>query len=687
MSKDLLFELGTEDIPPGDLPSIAQNFRKDLEVKLEETRLDFGRTELFYTPRRLAVRVNELQEEQEDRIEVHRGPPEGIGLDREGNYTVAAKKFAEGHEASPEDLYLEETEDGTYFFVEESIEGKKASELLPELLTVLVKELEQPEKMRWNGSGLRFIRPIRWVVCLLGDRVLDLVLGEVESSRETRGHRFYGQSRFELKTSSGYEEALEENYVIPDPTERRERLVTQLTEKTAELGVEKATGEDFIDLLANSLEYPSLVSGNFPREYLDLPPELLFKTLTGEARLVPLVDSSGEPVASFIGFRDGSTEESEGVKRGYESVIHARLRDSKFFFSHDRERPLEDYVDDLKTVTFQEKLGSIWDKVERMRKLADSMAAKLEGFDPELCDRAVLLCKADLVTEVVDEFPSLEGTIGAYYAEMDGEPKAVVEGIREHYRPRSSTDHPPTSPTGVAASVSDKLDTLYGSFLIGEKPTGTRDPYGLRRKTDGIVRTLIDREVSLTLSEVIELAGSLYQFDGEDKAGEELQDYFAERLGRVLERTYELPYDVVDAVNIGQGLDFYDTYLKATALRECKEKEEMKDLVDSFTRVVNITEGQEEGDFSPDIFQLEEERILWQDLQSREDRLEALRDQRSYRELIQELLQLKEPIDDYFDNVMVMAEEEKRRENRLNFLLYLRRQFLKLGDLSRIVTE
>jgi len=688
MSEDLLFELGTEEIPPAFLPKVASNLRDDVRDGLHEERLDFEGVELFYTPRRIAIRVTGLQERQEDRVEKHRGPSEDIGLDESGDYTIAAKKFAQGKGGTEDDLYVEETEDGTYFFVDEKIEGVKASELLPDLLASVVKDLDQPEKMRWDDSSVRFIRPIRWLVCLLGSDPVGLVIGNVKASDYTRGHRFHGEERVDLDEPKDYEKELRKNYVMPDPEARKEKMEVQFSEIAEELNASMASDEGFIELLSNTLEYPSSVCGSFPDEFLNLPDELLFKTLTGEARLVPLVDSEGAPISTFVGFRDGPVDETDRVKRGYESVINARLRDSKFFFSHDREQPLEGYREDLKKVTFQEDLGSILDKVNRMKEIARKLSSIVEQFDPDLVDRTVELCKADLVTEVVDEFPSLEGTIGAYYAELDGEPEEVVEGIRHHYQPRSAGDDPPEHPAAIAASIADKLDTLFGSFLIGERPTGTKDPYGLRRKTDGIIRTAIDREIDMDLSDLIEYSGSLYDDMTEtDTAATHLEGYFRERLGRVLERLYDIPYDVVEAVNLGDSVDLYGTYLRAKTLEKFKNRREMKDLVDSFTRIVNITEGRENSDFDPEIFELSEEKELWDQVSRKKDEIDTLARNRSYEEMVEKLLALKDPLDEYFDNVMVMAEDEKQRENRLGFLLHLKKPFLKLGDLSKIVTE
>ena len=686
MSEDLLFELGTEEIPPAFLPEVAGNLEIDLRKGLEEERLDYGEVELFYTPRRVAVRVRCLQECQDDKVEKHRGPSKQIGLDEDGNYTMAAEKFAEGNGATKEGLFLEETEDGTYFFVEEKIEGKRAVDVLPGLLSELIEGLDQPEKMRWDDSSIRFIRPIRWVTCILGSKKVDFSIGNVNASNDTLGHRFHGDGPVRLDDPDSYEEKLKKNFVLADPEKRKRIMESQLSELTDGLGASMASDEAFLELLSNTLEYPSIVSGSFPDEFLDLPDELLFKTLTGEARLIPLVSSEGRPISTFAGFRDGPMDDTGRVKRGYEAVINARLRDSKFFFNHDREQALVDYLEDLDTVTFQENLGSILDKVNRMRKIAKQLSSNLQGFDPELTERTVELSKADLVTEVVDEFPSLQGIIGSYYAELDGESEEVVQGIREHYSPRNSKDDPPESPTAIATSISDKLDTLLGSFIIGEKPSGTKDPYGLRRKTDGIVRTLIDREINLDISELIEYAGSLYEMEGAEKAAATLNVYFQERLGRVLERLYDVPYDVINAVTVGECLNFYDVYLRATTLEEFKDEHAMEDLVDSFKRIVNITEDREKGEPDPDVFELSQEKELWDAVTGKMDKIESLAGKQDYEKMVHELLSFKDPIDEYFDNVMVMADDEKQRENRLNFLLLLKEPFLKLGDLSKIVT-
>ncbi|MBS3812377.1 glycine--tRNA ligase subunit beta [Candidatus Bipolaricaulota bacterium] len=689
MSKDLLFELGTEEIPPAYLPRVGQNFLDDLEGGLDKRRLDHSDMELFYTPRRIAVRVNDLVESQPDVVEKHRGPSQEIGTDDDGEFAIPAQKFAEGHGASVEDLVIEDTEEGSYFFVEEQKEGRGATEVVPELINDIIHNLAQPETMRWDDSDLEFIRPIRWALCIYGNEPLRFTIGNIEASGVTRGHRFHGNESIEIVSPDSYEDELKKNFVIPDPEERFGYMKERVDERMSELSAEMAVDEGFLRSLSNSLEYPSILDGSFPEGYLNLPAELLFKTLTGEARLIPLVDpETGTALSLFIGFRDGVEDDMEDIKRGYESVINARLRDSKFFFEHDREKSLESFLPELRKVTFQENLGSIWDKVERVRALAEEIGSSLSLDDLEMINRTVTLCKGDLVTEVVDEFPSLEGVIGSYYAKLDGERELVVQGIREHYRPRSTGDDTPDTVSGAVASIADKLDTLTGSFLIGEEPTGTRDPYGLRRKADGVLRTIIDNRLVLDLPGLVEFSGDQFSLETDVPFGERLRGYLEERTSSVLERVYGFDYDVVDAVMANYEGDAYESYRRAGSLQGFKDKPELKRLVDSFTRVMNILdEERSEDEVNSELMELEEELTLWKEASKKADKLEDLAKEHRYEEVIEHLLELKGPIDDYFDNVMVMADDAKKRNNRLNLLANLRNLFMNVGDLSRIITD
>ena len=689
MTKDLLFEIGTEDLPPNDLPGIAEGFQESLLSQFEDNYISFEDADLYYTSRRLGIRVVNVSETQDTRTKSIRGPAKQVGLDEEGNYTQAAVGFANSHSADVEDLYVGEDQDGTYFYLDKYIEGRETKGVLQEILPEVIVDLPQPEKMRWDSSGLKFLRPIRWVVCLLGREVVEVEMGDLKTGRETSGHRFLGARSLEIDSPDRYLEILTDNFVMARPESRKEEVLTQLNREAQKVNGEKASSDTFLQMISNSLEYPTAILGELPEKFLDLPNILLFKTLEGEARLIPLRDKDEDhsPLPYFVGFRDGK-EDAEGIVRaGYESVINARLRDSQFFFNKDREQELHEYVNDLKTVTYQESLGSIWDKVERMRSIARIIVEEVNIADTEEIDRTIYLCKADLVTSVIDEFPDLQGQIGSIYARMDGESTPVVEGIREHYLPESSDDPVPESPTGLVASLADKIDSLLGSFLLGEEPTGTSDPYGLRRKANAVVRVAIERELDFDLYNLLDQAGGLYEFLGTDNSPSRLKGYFTDRLQRVLKDNYGFSYDVVEAVVALDPSNFYEVYRKASALQEWKRDPELEELATSFSRIVNITPEDHDSDFEPDLFELEIEKELWREYLKKEGQVEKLIGNNEYTEAIETLLELKEPVDEYFERVMVMAENSQVRKNRLGFLRSLHDLYAQVADFSKIVIE
>lgn len=691
MSKDLLFELGTEDVPPDALPEVANNLEDSLIETLREESVSFADASLYYTPRRMAVLLTDVAESQEDRVETQKGPPEEIGLEEDGSYSPAAEGFARGFGVSPDDLYVKETEQGEYFFFDQHIEGQDTSRILKQALPQLVRDLAQPETMRWGEEDPEFIRPIRWVLCLWGEEVVNFRLGSINSDRRSRGHRFMDSNEaIELDQPNDYEQLLEDHFVLADPQKRFDRMKQALRETGEKVGGEIALDDEFLELLANSLEYPTPIEGDFPRTYLTLPPILVFTTLKKEARLMPFVAADGTPKTTFVGFRDGGADEEGVIKKGYEAVINARLRDSKFFFEHDREQRLEDYVEELRDVTFQQELGSVWDKIERMKEIANQLNEQARLGRKDQTERTIELCKADLATEVVDEFPTLQGEIGAIYAQLDGEEPPVVTGIREHYLPEKSGGKVPSSETGILAGIADKFDTVFGSFLLGERPTGTRDPYGLRRKTNGIIRTLIENSLEVNLFSLVAATAPLFDFEDKKETKTDFRKYLQERLESLLQRSYGVGYDIAEAVIAVDGGRFYDTYCKARALEECRDQRELQELIVSFERVMNITEGKKEDGYSepnPELFKKEEEELLWQATRDKRRDTKELIAEKSYAQALESMLELKELIDSYFDGVMVMAEEEELRRNRLATLWEVRDLFLKVGDLSRIVAD
>ncbi len=697
---ELLLEIGTEEIPPVELAPLAEHLRARAEAALRESLLNYESLRVLYTPRRLVLHVRGLADRQEDQEEEVLGPSVKVGIAPDGSPTPAAVGFARSQGVAVEELGRKQTEKGEYLFVRRRIPGRPTAELLGELLPKLIRELPAGETMRWDESGLYFVRPIRWLLCLLDDQVIDFTLGSLRSSRWTHLHRFSSPPKVEIRDPGDYFRKLREDLVVLDPAERRERIEKGLERLARKVGGRPLLPEDFLQFLVDLIEHPTPILGEFDPRFLKLPQEVLFTTMREEGHFVPVVDGDGRALPYFIGLRDGpsSSSSEELIKRGYERVLRAKLTDSEYFFQADRRCSLADYVPRLREVIYQEKLGTIWDKVERIRALAAEVARRAGFTHLEEIDRAAYLCKADLVTQMVGEFPSLEGVIGGIYAALDHEPELVARGIREHYLPRARGDALPESEPGIAISLADKLDTVIGSLLIGEEPTGSRDPYGLRRKANGIIRIALGRELDLDFYELVCDMEHLYDFLGPSKVRPitAVVDFLNERLYQILLQEHGLDYDILEATtSVGEG-NFWRVLLKSQALAEIRSGAEQKlsELVIAFSRARNIVaKAQASGEapegtgfsFDPELFEEEAERELWRAYLEAKRRIEALEPARRYGEILQELLRLKAPIDRYFDEVLVMAPSPGLRANRLGFLGKLVELFFTIGDLSKLV--
>jgi len=686
MLKDLLLEIGVEEMPPLEAPRLADQLRSSAQQLFKEHRLDFESVAVYHTPRRLVLFVRGLSEEQREAVQEIKGPPKRIGFDEEGKPTQAALGFCRRHGAKPEELFVKETPEGEYLFLRVVTPGRPTAELLPELLPQLIGGLSPSETMRWEEANLKFIRPIRWLLCLFGDEFIEFSYGSLRSGKLTRGHRFLGASEIEIRSIPEYFEKLEENGVILDQLERRALIQKSLEKISKEIKAHPVLSEALLSEITNNLEHPTPVLGEFPEEFLELPREILETTLVVHQKFVPFVVGE-RPSPHFVGFRDGGEDPDGTVRRGYERVVVARLTDSKFFFTEDRKKSLAERAGELRGVIFQERLGSIWDKVERMRKFAAEIAKRLGVSDLEDVDRTVFLCKADLLTAMVGEFPDLEGIVGGIYARLDGEPPAVAQGIYEHYLPKGADDPVPQTVPGMITSLADKLDTVVGSLLLGEEPTGSRDPFGLRRKANGIIKIAIERELDLDLFALIRDLEGLYAFLPDRKPLKAVEEFFHERLYQELRSDYKISYDIADAVLAARDGNFFRAYLRAKSLEEIREEERFQALVVAFSRAANITRGQKAHGFDPQRFQEEAERELWRAYLKAEGQIKRLLPQRDYRAIIERLITLKEPIDRYFDEVLVMAPDALIRQNRLGFLSKIVELFLTIGDLSKIVVE
>ncbi len=682
---DLLFEIGTEELPALEIPRLGKALQEEATREFAARRISCSRIDLYYTPRRIALIVRDLAERQEDRVEEVKGPPAAVAFDASGNPTQAAIGFAKTQGASVDELETREVGGKSYLYLRRSLPGRETVEILPEILPDLVRRLRPSKSMRWDDSGLTFIRPIRWLVCLYGDAVIPVRLGHLTAGQETRGHRFIAPQQVTIARAEDYEETLSGVFVTVDQKKREDAVMTALKEAAAARGGNYLLDPVLLTRIVNGAEHPVPVIGSVPEEFLDLPVEVVQATLHEEGKFVPFVLSDGTS-PYFMGFRDGLPDEKGIVRAGFERVVRARLRDSRFFFEKDRTRPLADRVRELKSVIYDVRLGSLWEKVERIRTIAGMIAGALSAPPAEV-DRAAFLCKADLVTELVRAFPELEGTAGAIYAKLDGEPDPVARAIGEHYLPRASDDPLPATPVGAAVSLADKLDTIVGALLVGEAPKGSRDPYGLKRQANAVVRLAVEKMVDLDFIALIDEIKESYATVEKKADFSEVTSFLADRASQVLRQRYGIPPDVIAAVAAAGVGNFYRTLLRAQALSARKAREDFVALRLGFSRARNITKSVERSDFDPGLFTEDAERELWREYLKAEGEIVRDLEAGDYARALNRLLMLKGPIDRYFDEVLVMDEDEAVRNNRLAFLKALSDLFLRIGDLSLIAVE
>ena len=683
---DLLFEIGTEEMPALEVPTLATQLEEAANEVFTAKRLPHSKIEVRYTPRRLALFVRDLATDQEERVEEVKGPPAAIAFDVQGRPTEAAIGFARRQGVSVDSLTQIEEKGKRYAFLRLKIPGLQTVKILPEILPSLVKGLRLSKAMRWDASGLSFVRPIRWLVCLFGDEVVPLSLGSLRADRITRPHRFLSQERLTLAEASTYEEELKKGLVIVDAEARQQLVETALSEAAHELGGKILLDPNLLGRIVNGAEHPTPVLGHVPAAFLDLPAEVVQATLREEGKFVPFLLPDGT-TPSFMGFRDGLPDEKGIVRAGYERVVLARLRDSRFFFEKDRKHPFVERVRELRDMTYDVRLGSLWEKMERVRALAGEIAKTTGRGSLDLVDRAAFLCKADLVTEMVKAFPELQGVAGGIYARLDKEPEEVAVAIREHYLPATFDGALPQSDAGVVISLADKLDTVTGALLVGEEPTGSRDPYGIKRQANNLIRLAMEKKVDLDLFALLDRVTESYTTVEQKMEMNDVKRFLADRTNQILKQRYRIPNEIILAVSAGEMGNVYRLLRRAQVLDTWRSQEEFQGLSAAFARVRNITKGIEETRFDPALFAEEAERILWREYLKAEGNLARLLDAGRYSEAIEHLLPLKGSIDRYFDDVLVMAKAEDLRRNRLGFLRSLSDLFLRIGDFGVIGVE
>lgn len=685
-TEHLLVEIGTEELPPKALRKLATAFGEALSTQLDEQFLSPGAIQTYATPRRLAVHIENVLTQQVDREIVRRGPNVAAAFDKDGKPTKPAEGFARSCGITVDELERITTDKGECLAWRSIEAGKTCGEMLPGLVETALKKLPIPKHMRWGSGDIEFVRPIHWVLVLLGSETIDADIMGIPCGRSTRGHRFHHNQPIKLADTTQYLDTLEKTgKVIADIDRRREMIREQVIAAGKQLGGSAQIDADLLDEVTALVEWPVAVAGDFNSRFLDIPDEALISSMQDHQKYFPVVDSDGKLMAHFITVANIASTDIKQVKAGNERVIRPRLEDADFFWAQDKKQKLDSRIEALDKVTYQKKLGSLKDKQQRIAVIATHIA-KSTGADIAQVKRAALLCKCDLLTSMVSEFPDLQGIMGRYYALNDGESAAVAEAIGEQYQPRFSGDALPATPAGQAIAIADRLDSLAGIFALGQSPTGDKDPFGLRRAALGVLRTLIECRIEIDLTALIETALSGLPIDAPAGINEKLYGFIMERL-----RTWYLDagHDVetFEAVLSRQPVSPLDFDQRIQAVKAFALLPEAASLSAANKRISNILRKAEQHPgtkYNADLFQEEAERQLAHAVKTLGEKVTPLYQARDYTTALGELATLREPVDRFFDDVMVMADDPKIRDNRLALLGALSLLFLDVADISRL---
>ena len=685
MSKDLLLEIGTEEIPARFMTGILNQIETIAKNKFAELRIAFDEVQAYGTPRRIALIVKNVADKQEDISSENKGPSIKVAFDAEGNPTKAGMGFARGQKVDVKDLVVK---DGYVYAMVHEV-GQETSGMMATVLPEIIHSLNFSKNMHWADLDMKFVRPIKWIVALFGNEVVDFSVAEVKTGNVSRGHRFLSQGDIVIKNADSYVETLEKEFVIVDQDKRRDMIQKQILELAESKGGNAEISEYLLEEVVFLVEYPTALCGNFEDKYLKLPPETVITPMREHQRYFPVKAADGSLMPMFITVRNGGKEHLEIVQHGNERVLRARLADAQFFFEEDCKVKLIDRLEKLKTIVFQEGLGTIYDKAERLAKLS-AFLVKHTGADQSALvtiERGAKLAKTDLVTGMVCEFTELQGIMGREYALLNGETKEVAQAIYEHYLPRFAGDELPASVAGQFISIADKIDNIVATFSRGLIPTGSQDPYALRRQALGIVNILIDGKYDVSLAGLVEETMNLLSIadiEKRDKLIADVQEFFRLRIKNVL-TDENIRYDIIDAV-LATGMDnIYDVYLKAIAVTAEIEKRDMTKAIQAFVRVGNLAKKAEAAIVKAELFITDEEKNLYQAYVSVNSAVESLIEGKDYAGAIDAMMDLIEPIDNFFDNVMVMDKEEAIKTNRLALLSSITNMVNQVADFSKIV--
>ena len=671
---DFLLELGTEELPPKLLLKLSNSFRDNFEQELNKLNLNFNNIKAFATPRRLAITISELQSKQQDQVIEKKGPstqsPE-----------MAINGFAKSCGVSVDELEKKELAGKEYFFYSKEEPGQSIKDLLPSIIEKSIKDIPITRSMKWGDSDYSFVRPVHWLVVMLDKDVVNANIMGLKSGRESKGLRFQ-DSILKFSHANEYENLMSQKaQILVDFNKRKELIRDQILSVAKTNNAEVVIDESLLDEVCALVEYPRAFSGSFDKKFLDIPQEAIISAMKSHQKYFHLVDSKEKLLPLFISVANIESSNIQAIIDGNERVIHPRLADSEFFWNQDKAIKLEERLTGLDSVMFMKSLGSMGQKAKRIEKLSSNIS-DLAGFDKEIAQRAGLLSKTDLLSEMVGEFADLQGIMGGYYALNDGESKEVSVAIREHYQPRFAGDSLPSTDAGIAVSLADKMDTLTGIYGIGQGPTGSKDPYALRRTALGMLRILLEAKIELNLKSLIDFSLSLHLKEVDRKCAGDIYNFMMDRL-KAYYRDANIDtniYEAVLAVSPDSPLDFH---YRIDALNEFTQSADSKSLIEANKRIANILKDSDEKleELNSNMLLEDSEKILYK---ATESLTKELSGSKNYKEIMKSLLNLKDSIDSFFDNVMVNAEDDKVRSSRLALIRRVRHLFLSVADISHL---
>lgn len=685
-NQDLLIEIGTEELPPKALSKLSKAFSAGVIAGLKEANLAHGAVQSFAAPRRLAILIEAVAQSQPDQTIERRGPALTAAFDDDGNATKAALGFAASCGVEIDALDRMETKKGAWLLFKSEQQGANAVTLFPEIVSASLSKLPIPKRMRWGAGDAEFVRPVQWIVFLYGNDVVDCEILGVNSGNQTMGHRFHCNNQLRVAQPSEYEDVLLNNgHVVADFNKRREMIREQVLEQAQKLGGEAVIHAGLLDEVTALVEWPVALAGEFEKEFLEVPQEALITTMQDNQKYFAVIDAGGNLLPHFITIANIVSKDPQQVIEGNERVIRPRFADAAFFWDVDRKNTLASRIDSLKSIVFQKKLGTLYEKTQRVAALAEKIASDI-GAKPALAKRAAELSKCDLMTDMVGEFASMQGIAGKYFAQHDGEDAQVALALEQQYRPKQAGDLLPEGGVAQSLALADKIDTLVGIFGIGQKPTGAKDPFALRRASLGVLRVIIEAELDLDLQQLLDYSATLLGDKIESADTTECFNYIQDRL-KAYYLDQSVAADTIDAVmsqRPTRPLDFDKRIKAVNSFRTLAEAESLAAANKRISNILKKVDGEIPSDIHTDLFQLDAERQLHQRVEALKTTANAAFDQGNYQAGLTELAALREPVDAFFDQVMVMDEDLALRENRLALLADLRGLFLRAADLSRL---